>query len=185
MYLADESLADRALQSSAAIQLHSVLASDLEAAQSSGPIPKVEPKVKRIKTQQPRFLSPLCHITASSSCEDLLIIPAPTSTDKTLLALVDSGATKDFISDLYVRDQLLVTHPLKQPLRIRLADGSMSMARYGTVLSFSIGTLQISREFVVTRLSGSHQIILGLGAKRRRSHRAFLRGAPRRTPLPK
>ena len=37
----------------------------------------------------------------------------------------------------------------------------MSMARYGTVLSFSIGTLQISREFVVTGLSGSHQIILG------------------------
>jgi hypothetical protein len=35
------------------------------------------------------------------------------------------------------------------------------MARYGVNIEFHIGSLKISQEFIVTRLSGHHQIILG------------------------
>ena len=115
----------------------------------------------QFKPHQPRILTPLCHVTASSSCDDLLVIHTPTPTDVSLMALVDNGATKNFCSDSYVREKQLSTHPLTNPLRIRLADGSMSMARYGVNIEFSIGSLKISQEFIVTRLSGHHQIILG------------------------
>ena len=77
------------------------------------------------------------------------------------MAVVDSGATKNFCSDSYVRDKHLTTHPLVNPLRIRLADGSMSMARFGVNIEFNIGALKITQEFIMTRLSGQHQIILG------------------------
>jgi hypothetical protein len=77
------------------------------------------------------------------------------------MALVVSGATKNCCSDSYVREKLLSKHSLTNPLRIRLADESMSMARYGVNIEFDIGSLKISQEFIVTRLSGHHQIILG------------------------
>ncbi len=77
------------------------------------------------------------------------------------MALVDSGATNNFCSDSYVREKLLSTHSLNNPFRIRLADGSMSMARYGVNIEFHIGSLKIYQEFIVTRLSGHHQIISG------------------------
>jgi hypothetical protein len=60
-----------------------------------------------------------------------------------------------------VRDKHLATHPLLNPLRIILADGIMSMARFGVNIEFNIGALEITQEFIVTRLSGQHQIILG------------------------
>ncbi len=63
--------------------------------------------------------------------------------------------------DTYVRDKRLITHPLTIPLRIRLADGSMSMAKFGVNVDFNIGALKITQEFIVTRLSGKHQFILG------------------------
>ena len=37
----------------------------------------------------------------------------------------------------------------------------MSMARDGVLIEFCIGNLIISKEFIVTRLSGQHQITLG------------------------
>jgi len=85
----------------------------------------------QFKPHQSRFMTPLCHVTASSSCNDLLVIHTPSLTDDNFMALVDSGATKNFCSDSYVRQNLLSIHSHNNPLRIRLADGSMSMARYG------------------------------------------------------
>jgi len=46
-------------------------------------------------------------------------------------------------------------------LRIRLADGSMSMTRNGVIIEFNMGSLKFSQEFIITRLSGQHQIMLG------------------------
>jgi predicted aspartyl protease len=106
-------------------------------------------------------MTPLFNVTASSAVDILLIIHTPTNKDKDLKALVDSGATKIFFSDSYVREKLLTTYSLSNPLRIRLANGSMSMARHGVHIDFYIGTLKISKEFIVTRSSGEHQIILG------------------------
>jgi hypothetical protein len=113
------------------------------------------------KPHQPRFLNPLCHVTTSSACDDLLVIQTPTNQDIHLNALVDSGATKTICSDTYVRDKHIATHPLANPLRIRLANGSMSMARFGVNIEFNIGALKITQEFIINRLSGQHQIILG------------------------
>jgi hypothetical protein len=42
-----------------------------------------------------------------------------------------------------VRDKHLATHPLINPLRIRLADGNMSTARFGVDIEFNIGALKI------------------------------------------
>ncbi len=106
-------------------------------------------------------MTPLWHVTASSAVDDLLTINTPTNEDKDLKALVDSGATKIFCSDSYAREKLLTTHSLSNPLRIRIADGSISMARHGVRIDFYIGTLKISKNFIVTRLSDQHQIILG------------------------
>jgi hypothetical protein len=68
-------------------------------------------------------------ITSTSVSEDLLILSTPTDNDPSLQALVDSGATSDFISEEYVRDHQLNPQSLDNPLRIRLADGSTSIAR--------------------------------------------------------
>ena len=107
-------------------------------------------------------MTPLCHVTASSASDDLLVIHIPTTKDTHLKALVVSGATNNFCSDSYVREKLLSAHSLANPLRIRLADGSMSMARHGVNIEFNyIGSLKISQEFIVARLSGQNQIILG------------------------
>ena len=106
-------------------------------------------------------MTPLFHVTTSSAVDDSLIIHTPTNKDMDLKALVDSGATNNFCSDSYASEKILTTHSLSNPLRIRLADGSMSMARHGVHIDFYIGTLKKSKEFIVTRLSGQHQIILG------------------------
>ena len=60
-----------------------------------------------------------------------------------------------------MRDKHFAIHPLINPLRIRLADGNMSMARFGVNIELNIGALKITLEFIVTRLSGQHQIISG------------------------
>ncbi len=69
----------------------------------------------QFKPHQPRFMTPLCHVTTSSSCDDLLGIQTPTIKDQNLKALVDSGATKNFCSDNYVREKTLSTYSLTNP----------------------------------------------------------------------
>jgi hypothetical protein len=59
----------------------------------------------QFKPHQPRFMTPLCHVTASSSCNDLLVIHTPSLTDINLMALVDSGASKNFCPVSYVREK--------------------------------------------------------------------------------
>ena len=109
----------------------------------------------QFKPNQPRFMTPLCHVTASSASDDLIVIYTPATKDTHLKAIVASGAAKNCCSDS-------PTHSLlANPPRIRLADGSMDMARHGVNIEFNICSLKISQEFIVTRLSGQHQIILG------------------------
>ncbi len=72
-----------------------------------------------------------------------------------------AGPLNNLCSDSYVREKLLSTHLLANFLRIRLADGSISMARHGVNIEFSIGSLKNSQAFIVTRLSVQHHIIFG------------------------
>ena len=92
----------------------------------------------QFKPHQPRFMTLLCHVTASSASDDLLFIHTPTTQATNLKALVNNGA--NFFPDSYVREKLTSTHSLANPLRIRLADGSMSMARHGVNIEFNIGS---------------------------------------------
>ena len=172
LFLADEFISERENQSLHANQLNAIHESEIyketlkymfksKNKEENDSSSDSDEEQIQFKPHQPRFLTPLCHVTTSSASDDLLIIQTPTKQDVHLLALVDSGATKNFCSDSYVRDKHLTTHPLVNPLRIRLADGSMSMARFGVNIEFNIGALKITQEFIMTRLSGQHQIILG------------------------
>ena len=107
--------------------------------EKDGIISKSDVEPLQFKPHQPRFIAPF-HITASRAIDDLLVIHTPTTKDINLKALIDSGATKYLCSDSYVREKLLSTHSLTNPLRIRLADGSMSMARHGVNIEFNIGS---------------------------------------------
>ena len=67
----------------------------------------------QFKPHQPRYMTPLCHVTTSSAVDDLLIIHTPINKDKDLKALVDSGATKNCCSDSYVRETTHYSPPFK------------------------------------------------------------------------
>ena len=99
--------------------------------EEDGNISESDVEPLQFKPHQPRFMAPLCHVTASSASDDLRGIRTPTTKDIILKALVDSGATKNFCSDSYVREKFLSTHSLTNPLHILLADGRMRMARHG------------------------------------------------------
>jgi len=107
-------------------------------------------------------MTPLCRATASSPRDDSLVIRAPTIQDNHFKTLIDSGATKNICSDSYVREKSLSNHPLLNPFRIRLADGTSRMARDGVIIEFITGSLKSSQSFIVTRLFGTNQIILGI-----------------------
>ena len=107
------------------------------------PIDSDEEQIQ-FKPHQPRFLIHLRHVTISSACDDLLVIQTPKNQDIHLKELVDSCATKFVCSDTSVRDTHLSTHPLVKPLRIRLADGIMLMARFGVNIEFNIGAYKIT-----------------------------------------
>jgi hypothetical protein len=171
LFLADEFISERENQSLHAKELNAIHESKIDKEtlklmfkpndEEDGNISESDEEPLQFKPRQPRFMTSLCHVTAPSASYDLLVIHTPTTKDTYLKALVDSGATYNVCSVSYVREKLLSTHSLANPLRIRLADGSMSMSRHGVNIEFNIGSLKISQEFIVTRLSGQHRIVLG------------------------
>jgi hypothetical protein len=86
--------------------------------EEDGNISESDDEPLQFKPHQLRVMIPLCHVTASSASDDLLVIHTPSTKDTHLKALVDSGATTNFCSDSYVREKLLSTHPPANPLRI-------------------------------------------------------------------
>jgi hypothetical protein len=61
-----------------------------------GNISESDEEPLQFKPHQPRFMSPLRHVTALNASDDLLVIHAPITKDTNLKALVDSGATNTF-----------------------------------------------------------------------------------------
>jgi len=86
--------------------------------EEDGNIPESVEEPLQFKPHQPRFMTPLCHVTASSASDDSLVIHTHTAKDTHLKALVDSSAPKNLCSISYVREKLLSTHSLANPLRI-------------------------------------------------------------------
>ena len=75
--------------------------------------------------------------------------------------MVDSGATKDFISKSFVNTNNLIVESLDTPPRVSLADGRQVIARQATTLQFWLGDQLVSRQFVVTELQKEFDAILG------------------------
>ena len=62
--------------------------------EEDGNISESDEEPLQFKPHQPRFMTPLCHVTSSSASDDLIVIHTPTTKDTHLKALIDSGATK-------------------------------------------------------------------------------------------
>ena len=130
--------------------------------------PKNEPTQKTIKSHQPRMELPLCSITNTSLSDGLLIFggtldqsPKNTTTYDAKV-MVDSGASRDFISRSYVKKHNLAQESLAQKLRVALADGRQVVVGNGVTLTLAMGTTKITKQFVVTELTEDFDIILGM-----------------------
>ena len=64
--------------------------------EEDGYISESDEKPFQFKPRQSRFMTSLCHVTASNASDNLLVSYTPTTKDTNLTALVDSGATKNF-----------------------------------------------------------------------------------------
>ena len=79
-----------------------------------------------------------------------------------LKILIDSGATRDFISSQFVAKNRVQKMALETPLRVRLADGSFCMTRTGVDLQFCVGEdYTDKRRFIATDLQG-YDLVLGM-----------------------
>ena len=76
--------------------------------------------------------------------------------------MIDSGATKDYISKSFVNTHNLTFESLDTPLRVSLADGRQVIARQATTLQFWLGDQLVSRQFVVTELQRNSMPSLAL-----------------------
>ena len=77
-----------------------------------------------------------------------------------LSALVDSGASRDFVSSRAVSTLELPLQPIK-PVRVRLANGSISTTSSSCVIPFTCSSYSASRTFTVTELD-AFDLILGI-----------------------
>ena len=79
----------------------------------------------------------------------------------TARAMLDSGATRNFLSHSFVRKHKLTTSPLRDALRVRLADGSiMKTAEHLPSSSFSVGTYTETLDLVLAQID-AFDLILG------------------------
>ena len=113
-------------------------------------------------------VSPLCSITDTSLSDGLLIFggtldQSPKNTTAyDAKVMVDSGASRDFISRSYVKKHNLAQESLAQKLRVALADGRQVVVGNGVTLTLAMGTTKITKQFVVTELTEDFDIILGM-----------------------
>jgi hypothetical protein len=76
-------------------------------------------------------------------------------------AMLDSGATRNFLSHSFVRKHQLPTSTLQNPLRVRLADGSiMKTAECLPAASFKVGVYGENLDLVLAQID-AFDLILG------------------------
>jgi len=110
LFLADEFISRREDQSLHAKELNAIHESKIYKEtlklmfksndEEDGIISESDEGPVQFRPHQPRFMTPLCHVTASSASGDFLVIHTPTTKDIHLKTLVDSGATKTFVPTL-------------------------------------------------------------------------------------
>jgi hypothetical protein len=119
--LADEFISERENQSLHAKKLNAIHESKIYKEtlklmfksndEEDGNISESDEEPIQFKPHQTRFMTPLCHVTASSASGDLLVIHTPTTTDTHLKAFVDSGPQKTIVPTLTCeRNYSLDTH---------------------------------------------------------------------------
>ena len=77
---------------------------------------------------------------------------------KSVRILIDSGATRDFVGYHALTRMGLTTSSLAEPLRVKLADGSISTTATSAHISYSLADFDDSRTFVATTLDGVDMI---------------------------
>ena len=121
LFLANEFISKRENQSLHAKELNAIHESKIHKEtlklmfnsndKENGNISESDEELLQYKPHHPRFMTPLCHVTASSASGDLIVIHTSTTKDINLKALDDSGATTNCCSDSYVRENYsLRTH---------------------------------------------------------------------------
>ena len=75
------------------------------------------------------------------------------------LTLIDSGATANFIHSNFIRANHISIMPLKDPKRLRVADGRPSSITHAALLTHTIGTHTSSDLFYVTDLHKYHMVL--------------------------
>ena len=87
-----------------------------------------------------------------------------THTSITANALIDSGASSNFISDTYVKKYAIKTRKLSSPRHIRTVDGSPSKS--GNITSYCILRIRVDKRILIGKLFITHlgkdEMILGL-----------------------
>lgn len=136
------------------------------------PKPPASPKVASLPTKRPNWEKriPRRYVldTTSISKRNHLAIPVSIETvdsgiQKSLNALLDCGATGEFIDRDYVRQHGLTTCPLSQPVPVYNVDGTPNQAgRISEVVELILKYRDHTErcQFAVTTLSG-HNLILG------------------------
>jgi len=96
-----------------------------------------------------------------STCGDnRLMILLGYSGPHAIKIMLDSGASKDFVSAHLVNKLKVPMHTLTNPIRVKLADGSHSITRHGVDISFNVGEeYKDRRSFVVTALEGVDMVL--------------------------
>lgn len=100
----------------------------------------------------------LCMLDADNRTQ-LLVLPGRHK-GYYLRVLVDSGASRDFISATTVARLKLAPRQLSTALRVRLADGTMSTTALEVSLPLTLGSHSDCREYIVTNIE-CYDVILG------------------------
>ena len=75
---------------------------------------------------------------------------------------MDSGASRDFISQTEVIKRKLKTEVLPQKVRIILADGRSTVATQQCQVQFTVNSVKFTRTCVVINMNSDYDIILGM-----------------------
>ena len=156
VYLADSSVEERLCQAFDAAYAVEIL----QAAVTEQP-EVINPKV--YKPHQPRFETEKAYVSTASDNDLLMLYPKLKDKSNIKFSLMlDSGASKCFIDDSYVRNNKLTREPLEKKLRIILADGSQVIASHSCTLPVRFDDHEIMIKFVVTKLQSQFDAVLGM-----------------------
>ena len=75
---------------------------------------------------------------------------------------MDSGASRDFISQTAISKHELQTEVLPQKIRIILADGRSTVATHQCQVQFTVNSAKFTRMCIVINMNSAYYVILGM-----------------------